>query len=158
MLNIRLRQDYGGSGHSETGRTWLGNFEFAREFECKCGCGKCEIDFELWLCCQLIRQRFNSPVLIRSGCRCDAHNIAVGGGDDSDHKFGWAADLVVPYAPSQKVAEFAEMLPDVARIGVYEPGGQNGPDGFVHIGVRDRGPNKWKRWRYDAERNLIYAR
>ena len=152
MLNIRFCKC------PEDHHVVLGNFEFPREFECKCGCGRCEIDFEVWLVCQLIRQRLNCPVVVRSGCRCDRHNQNVGGAPDSDHKFGWAADVEVPGIPPLRVAEFAEMLPDVARIGIYEPGGQNGPDGFTHIGVRDRGPNKWKRWRFDAERNLVHAR
>ena len=151
LLNIRLR--WCADNHHVN----LGNFEFPREFECKCGCGMCEIDLEVWLSCQLIRQRFNTPAIIRSGCRCDAHNRDVGGADDGDHKYGWAADLVVPGVPSPKVAEFAEMLPNVKRIGVYEPGRKNGPDGFVHIGVRDRGPGKWRRWRYDSQRNSVYA-
>jgi len=152
MLNIRLRKC------AETHHVFLGNFEFPREFECGCGCGMCDIDLEVWLCCQLIRQRFNTPVIIRSGCRCESHNRDVGGAEDSDHRFGWAADLVVTGVPSPKVAEFAQMLPDAKRIGVYEPGGRNGREGFVHIGVRDRGPNKWKRWRYDSQQRPVHAR
>jgi len=151
MLNIRLRK-------CPENHVVLGNFKFPREFACKCGCGKCEIDFELWLACQLIRLRFNTPVIVRSGYRCDRHNQYVGGADDSDHKFGWAADIEVQGVSSLSVAEFAETLSEVKRIGVYEPGSRNGQDGFVHIGVRDRGPGKWKRWRYDSQRNLVPAR
>jgi len=152
MIDIRLRRC------PDNDCVLLGNFEFPREFECKCGCGKCDIDFEVWLSCQLIRQRFNAPVIVRSGCRCLLHNQNVGGASDSDHRFGWAADVAVPGVFSMQVAEFLQMLPDVQRIGLYEPGGANGESGFVHIGVRDRGPGSWKRWRFDAQRNLIEAR
>ncbi|MBN2209409.1 MAG: hypothetical protein JW759_08955 [Candidatus Coatesbacteria bacterium] len=151
MLDIRFRRCPG--SHCVI----LGNFEFPVEFACKCGCGKCDIDFEVWLCCELIRQHLNVPVVIRSACRCEAHNQAVGGEPVSDHLFGWAADLSVQGVQSDMVAELAETLPDVARIGIYEPGGLNGPDGFVHVGVRDRGHGSWKRWRFDPRRNLIEA-
>ena len=165
MLDIRFRLDPG--NHN----IYMGVFEFPREFACKCGCGKCDIDFEVWLSCQLIRQHFNVPVKINRACSCDAHNQAVGGAPGSDHRFGWAADVAVPGMSSILVAEFLETVASmhvhllsalcvsvVQRIGIYEPGGLNGEDGCVHIGVRDRGPGSWKRWRFDAQRNLIEAR
>ena len=150
MLDIRFRRD------EATGLIHLGDFGFPKEFACKCGCGLCDIDWRVWYVCQLVRQRFNSPATIHCGCRCDQHNQNTpGAAKDSDHRFGWAADVAVPGTSSFKVADFLETLPDVLRIGLYEPGGLNGEDGFVHTGVRDRGAGAWKRWRFDAQRNLI---
>ena len=136
----------------------LGNFEFPREFACKCGCGKCDIDYRVWRAAQQIRVQFHLAVIIHRACSCEAHNQAVGGEPVSDHLFGWAADLSVQGVRSDRAALFAETLPEVARIGIYEPGCKNGEDGFIHIGVKDRGPGSWKRWRFDAQRKLIEAR
>ena len=133
----------------------LGNFEFPREFTCKCGCGACDIDAELWLACQRIRDRFLAPVTIRSACRCEQFNQHSGGCDKSDHIYGWAADIVVQGVSADDVARFAATLDGVKRIGVYEPGGKNGTRGFVHIGIKDRGQDTWKRWRFDAQRQLL---
>ncbi|MBW2093289.1 MAG: peptidase M15 [Deltaproteobacteria bacterium] len=149
MLDTRIRKC------PENHHVILGNFEFPREFACKCGCGACDIDWRVWYVCQLIRIRFNAPVTVRSACRCDALNQHIGGSPRSDHLYGWAADIVVQGIKPDDVARFAATLDGVKRIGVYEPGGKNGASGFVHTGVKDRGQNTWRSWRFDPQRKLI---
>lgn len=67
-----------------------------REFECnpkKCGCGYDRIDPRVVEMCQVIRDALGAPLKINSACRCEKHNKAVGGVDDSYHTKGLAADL-----------------------------------------------------------------
>lgn len=77
------------------------------EFFCKCGCGfgskKGDIDMELPVLLQKIRDYVNEQmhtkphneiaIIVNSGCRCPAHNAAVGGTQGSQHLYGRAADI-----------------------------------------------------------------
>ena len=64
-----------------------------KEFACKCGCGKDDVEPRLAEMCQTIRDAVGVPVRVNSGCRCAAHNAKVGGAVDSYHTKGLAADL-----------------------------------------------------------------
>lgn len=66
-----------------------------KEFACKCGCGFDTVDAELLdvLCC--VREHFDAPVVIHSGCRCMDYNERIGGVANSQHLIGKAADIVV---------------------------------------------------------------
>lgn len=66
------------------------------EFACKCGCGFDDINFNVVLICQSIRDFLNVPIHINSGCRCEKHNKSVGGVQNSYHSLGLAADLSCP--------------------------------------------------------------
>ena len=69
---------------------------FSREeMACKCGCGLDTVDAELLSLLEKIRAHFDRPITINSGCRCEAHNRAVGGSKNSQHLIGRAADIVV---------------------------------------------------------------
>ena len=76
------------------------------EFACKCGCGFDTVDAELVQVLEVVRFKYNSPVHITSGCRCDTHNKKVGGSDGSKHKLGIAADIVVEGVPPVDVYRF----------------------------------------------------
>lgn len=61
-----------------------------REFACGDGCGfgtrEGDVDPALLSHLELVRYiRGDRPIWIASGCRCDEHNEAVGGVDDSAH-------------------------------------------------------------------------
>ena len=45
-------------------------------------------------CLDPIREKFGNPITVTSGYRCEKLNKEVGGVSNSDHKFGYAADLV----------------------------------------------------------------
>lgn len=64
-----------------------------KEFACKCGCGKTDIDQRIIDMAQVIRDELGIPVKVNSGCRCAAHNAKVGGVKGSNHTKGLAADL-----------------------------------------------------------------
>lgn len=99
------------------------------EFACKCGCGFDAVDIELVSLLEVVRKRFNKPVKINSACRCDAHNKSVGGSENSKHKLGIAADIVVAGVDAAAVHSFlCDHAPNKYGIGKYES--------FTHIDVR----------------------
>jgi len=55
------------------------------EFACHDGCGLDSIHPESVAAIQQLRDLAEAPVIIKSGCRCPAHNKAVGGEDHSFH-------------------------------------------------------------------------
>lgn len=81
-----------------------------------------------------IRWNFGVPVRINSGCRCEAHNEAVGGSKHSMHLIGRAADFTVDGVPSRLVRAFANSL-GVPGLGKY--------DDFVHIDTRTGQLSRW---------------
>lgn len=64
------------------------------EFQCPCGCGQQSVDTELAEKLQTIRDQVGRGLKITSGYRCIAHNAskAVGGSQNSKHRYGIAAD------------------------------------------------------------------
>lgn len=97
------------------------------EFACSCGCGFDTVDHELIILLEAIREQFDRPITINSGCRCPDHNAAVGGSENSQHLYGRAADIVVKDTPAVIVAEAAKML-DAPGLGEYE--------NFTHVDSR----------------------
>ena len=63
------------------------------EFACQCGCGYDAVDPRLIETLEFARSAVGGPLHITSGCRCDAHNLAVGGVENSAHTRGKAADI-----------------------------------------------------------------
>lgn len=63
------------------------------EFACKCGCGRAAISSRLLLRLDKARELFGGAIHINSGYRCENHNKAIGGKQDSAHLAGGAADL-----------------------------------------------------------------
>ena len=106
-----------------------------QEFSCKCGCGYIEIVPTLIWILECIREHYSKPVIINSGCRCMAHNRAVGGEQDSRHLVGQAADIVVQDRTPNEVADYCEEL-------IGRGGGVGRYDTFTHIDVR----GNYARW------------
>lgn len=102
----------------------------AAEFMCKCGnCSLIKISTELKAVLELVRLRFDAPVTITSGYRCETHNANVGGAPQSKHLYGIAADIKVKNAHPDTVYAFLdETFPNQYGIGLYK--------GWVHIDVR----------------------
>lgn len=106
-----------------------------KEFQCKCGCGFCAVDVELLDVLEKARKYFSNPVLITSGCRCEAYNKSIGGASKSKHVKAIASDIAVKNVPPDDVAEYFEgMYPDKYGIGRYT--------GWTHIDVRET-PARW---------------
>lgn len=62
------------------------------EFDCPCGCGTQMVDPELAEKLQRIRDALGKPIKITSGYRCLTRNQQAGGGTNSRHRYGMAAD------------------------------------------------------------------
>lgn len=100
------------------------------EFACKCGCGFDTVDFELAALLDSVREHFNKPIVITSGCRCATHNKAVGGSAKSQHLVGKAVDFIVKEVPEDRVVHYLlTKYPNSYGIGRY--------NGRTHIDVRD---------------------
>ncbi len=74
------------------------------EFQCK-HCGANLIDARLVQRLQVVRDIIGRPITINSGYRCPDHNLAVGGGENSLHVRGMAADITC-----ENIAEVAGLL------------------------------------------------
>jgi uncharacterized protein YcbK (DUF882 family) len=108
------------------------------EFKCKCnGCDSPKPSSELLAVLELVRLKFNAPVLVTSGYRCEAHNAKVGGAIHSSHLKANAADIQVKGVPPQKVYDFLEVtFPDSYGLGDART--------FTHLDTRV----KRARWSY----------
>jgi len=103
------------------------------EFCCKCGCGFDDINQTIVDLLQQVRDFFDAPVKITSGCRCPEHNKTVGGSPNSQHLLGTAADFKVRHVPPSVVHEFCEGL---------NPGGLGSYPTFTHMDCR-HGRARW---------------
>lgn len=101
------------------------------ELTCKCGCGLLIVNPILIRLLEGIRAHFGTPVTVLSGTRCPAHNVAVGGVDDSQHLYGTAADIHIEGYHPQDVADTAAEL-GADGVGVYP----NSNPPFTHVDVR----------------------
>lgn len=106
------------------------------EFACKCGCGFATVDVKLIQLLETVRNHFNAPVTISSGCRCKAYNAKIGGAKNSKHMEGIAADITVKGVSPDEVHKFiTEHVGNYwAGIGKYAT--------FTHIDSRQT-PARW---------------
>jgi uncharacterized protein YcbK (DUF882 family) len=103
------------------------------DFACKCGCGFDTVDFELIRSLEYIREHFDKPVIISSGCRCPDWNARSGGSDNSLHLQGRAADIKIHGVSPADVQSLAENM-EVGGLGRYVS--------FTHIDTRS-GYARW---------------
>ncbi len=65
------------------------------EFTCKDGCGFDSIHPGIVHRLQLCRDVLGEPITVDCGCRCERHNINVGGEANSYHTKGFAVDWTI---------------------------------------------------------------
>lgn len=123
------------------------------EFQCKCGCGfglkPSDMDPEVVEGIEAMRVALGRPIYVvrwdaigerfdfpGSGCRCAAHNKAIGGTPGSFHQAGRAADLWG--VPVDELVKAAKAVPVFAGGGIGRYPGRC----FVHV---DNGPRRgWR--------------
>jgi len=118
------------------------------EFRCRCGCGADAVLPALVERLEQIRAILGRPIVIRSGCRCPAHNRAVGGMSGSAHVADpagrlccGAADIAVDGDGARWDLVLAAIRVGICRIGVAQS--------FVHVDV-DAGHPQDRIWVYPA--------
>ena len=83
-----------------------------------------------------IREHFDAPVKVLSGCRCVTHNAAVGSSSSvSQHLLGRACDIQVKGVDPDEVADFAEDI-GVSGVGRYAT--------FTHVDSRNGRLARWE--------------
>lgn len=103
------------------------------EFDCKCGCGKNDMQ-ELFLNkLDYARQRAAIPFVVNSGSRCEAHNKAEGGKPNSDHVTGEGVDIKCQTSFDRWRIVRAAIAAGIRRIGIAKT--------FVHLGDNLNNPN-----------------
>ncbi|AFM54674.1 endolysin [Nonlabens phage P12024S] len=108
-----------------------------KEFECSCGCempkdvlnNVQKLAYHL----QRLRDKFNKPIKINSAYRCESHNKAIGGSKKSQHKLGFAADIVVKDKTPDEVYDFINKLQSLNMIA---KGGLGRYNTFTHFDIR----------------------
>jgi len=88
------------------------------EYECRCGCGKDEIDEEFLSMLDNAREAAGTPFVVSSGVRCRAHNKKVGGKKDSAHVHGKAVDISAPDSRTKFKIIYGLINADFTRIGI----------------------------------------
>lgn len=104
-----------------------------RETECHCGCGFNEPHPLLMEYLDKLREAVGGPLILSNVCRCEEHNLEVGGVPGSQHTLGNAADVIVP--DGWTVDELADLAIQIGFDGV----GRYYSEGFVHVDVRANG-------------------
>lgn len=104
-----------------------------KEFACKC-CGQVKVSQELLDKLQIIRDEINLPITVTSGYRCEKHNKAVGGKENSQHLKGNAADITC--------SDLEKLYSLCASH--FQAVGDGRRKGFVHVDLRP----ELKRWIY----------
>ena len=66
---------------------------------------------------QTIRDAWNAPIVISSGYRCEKLNKAVGGANNSDHRYACAADIHTKENTKQKNKELFNLIVSLAKLG-----------------------------------------
>lgn len=102
------------------------------EAACRCGCGfgsrKEDVSPELVDRLELIRADLGGkPLVVESWCRCQAHNLAVGGVDNSAHERGTAVDLRILGGLLRFRVVLAAQRRGIKGIGIGEQ--------FIHLDV-----------------------
>ena len=106
------------------------------EFLCRDGCGRDTVDSELINLLEEIRIHFARPITISSGHRCYIHNAAIGGGKNSQHLFGRAADFSIEGVSPVKIAKFIDRrYSDKYGLGIYSS--------WIHIDTRSGPAARW---------------
>ena len=114
------------------------------EFDCPCGCGTQMVDPELAEKLQRIRDVVGKKIKITSGYRCLKRNQDAGGGTNSRHRYGMAADWRLEDRSLNPVAlGILAVEAGFGGVGIYWYGNY----AFVHADTR----NAKATWLCDAK-------
>lgn len=104
------------------------------EFDCPCGCGKNNIDYDFVKDLQTARTIAKTSFVINRGCSCEFHNLRVDGSADSSHLIGKAVDIRCLTSTKRYKIVQALLFCGFKRIGVYEK--------HIHVDSDETKPQK----------------
>ena len=105
------------------------------ELSCKCGCGLYNFSPFLLKVINEIRERLGRALIVRSGCRCVAHNKAEEGKETSDHLTGEGVDLKSIHSHTRYI-----IISTALEFGITRIGGRYKT--FIHLGVNENNPQE----------------
>ena len=123
------------------------NFSW-KEMQCKCGCGKADMDDDFMDLLQRLRDHVG-PLKISSGFRCEEYNKLVSStGSNGPHTTGKAADIFCSGELANRV--FGEAYPlGFTGFGFSQKGNHN--ERFIHLdtlqNTETKGSRPWS-WTY----------
>ena len=98
---------------------WWNHIRFFTPEEFACKCGKYCNGYPNAMQRRVVeladgaRAHFGKPGIVVSGLRCQAHNIAVGGVENSQHMYGEAVDLRIQGVTAKNLLDYILKQPDV---------------------------------------------
>lgn len=95
------------------------------EFQCKCGCGKADMQSQILTMLDEARDIAGVPFTITSGFRCVTHNARVGGKSNSAHTRGYAADIRTGSSAARYKIMDALLRVGFNRVGIAKS--------FIHV-------------------------
>ncbi len=104
------------------------------EMQCRCGCGKKDIDLHFLWRLRLARDLANTPFHINSGVRCQRHNKEVGS-TSRNHVEGHAADISATSGPERGKILKGLYKAGFTRVGIH--------DTFIHVDDMDLVESCW---------------
>lgn len=94
-----------------------------KKLVCSC-CGKGQLAIATFIILEDVREYFGKPITILSACRCEKHNTAEGGAEDSRHLYEPyerdpdAADIVVEGVSPREVYDYLTSRPYANLLGL----------------------------------------
>jgi zinc D-Ala-D-Ala carboxypeptidase len=108
-----------------------------KEFTCKCGCGRVDMDEEFMAFLQDIRSDIGRKFTITSGYRCPAYEKNIGG-SGKNHPTGKAADIVAERSVMSRIVARSEAY-GFTGVGVSLSGDGN----FIHLDTSHKDLTVW---------------
>ena len=110
-----------------------------KELECRCGCGLNNFSQDMLDRLDMAREYAKIPFVVTSACRCEEHNRAVGGKEDSSHTKGLAIDISADNSPQRARVIYGLLMAGFNRMGIAK--------NFVHVDI-DKDKPPYVTWLY----------
>lgn len=101
------------------------------ELECRCGCGRSEMDIEFMEMLEDMRVWHGKPIILSSAFRCPSYNNRISStGYNGPHTTGQAVDILVHAIDAYEILRAAFMF-NFTGIGINQKGNLGGR--FIHL-------------------------
>lgn len=111
------------------------------ETQCKCGCGQ-NWTPQFHAKMNLIRAEVGTPMVVSSGCRCEAYDKSIGG--KGAHATGNAGDFLCSGSHAHAILK-AALKAGVSGIGISQRGAHGSR--FIHLDITEGPMRPWV-WSY----------